>query len=84
MQRVIAVTALEPYKICVRFCDGVAGMVDISSFIGHGVFAKLADPSIFAQVYVDPVTHTVAWPDGIDLCPDSLYKDLLAQQEQAA
>jgi hypothetical protein len=83
MQRVVAVTAKEPYRISVRFADGVEGTIDLSSLIEHGVFAQLADPRIFAQVYVDQITHTVAWPQGIDLCPDSLYTDVLARQQAA-
>ncbi len=83
MQQVIAVTAIEPYQINVHFADGVEGTIDLAPLIGHGVFTQLADPSVFAQVYVDPITHTVAWPTGIDLCPDSLYSDVLAKQQAA-
>ena len=83
MQRVIAVSATALYRISVRFADGVEGTVDFSPLIGHGVFSQLADPGTLAQVYVDPITHTVAWPQGIDLCPDTLYADVLAQQQAA-
>ena len=80
MQRVIDVRAQEPYLIWVRFDDGAEGTIDLIPLIGKGVFAKLADPKVFAQVYIDPVTHTVAWPQGIDLCPDSLYEDICKQR----
>ncbi|MHB9025864.1 MAG: DUF2442 domain-containing protein [Armatimonadota bacterium] len=83
MQRVVAVTVKEPYQIWVRFADGVEGTIDLSSLIGHGVFAQLADPTVFAQVFVDPVTHTVAWPQEIDLCPDTLYAELRAKEQAA-
>lgn len=83
MHRIVAVTAKESYQIWVRFTDGVEGIVELSPLIGHGVFAQLTDPKHFAQVFVDPVTHTVAWPQGIDLCPDTLYDDIAAQQHAA-
>ena len=83
MQRIVIVTALAPYQIRVRFADGVEGTIDLAPLIGQSVFAQLADPGVFAQVYVDPITHTVAWPVGIDLCPDTLYADVLAQQQAA-
>ena len=83
MHRVIAVTATEPYRLWLRFADGVEGTVDLSPMIGKGVFAPLADPEAFAQVYVDKETHTVAWSEGIDLCPDTLYEDIRAQQQAA-
>ncbi len=80
MQRVIAVTALADGQLRIRFADGVEGHVDLRPMLGHGVFRALADPAVFAQVFVDPVTHTVAWPNGIDLCPDTLYDDVKAQR----
>jgi len=83
MPRVTAVEALEAYCIRVRFSDGVEGTVDLSSLIGKGVFQALADPKEFAKVFVDPITQTVAWPNGIDLCPDTLYEDIKAKQQAA-
>ncbi len=83
MPRIVAVAAREAYHIWVRFSDGIEGTVDLSPLIGHGVFAQLADPEAFGQVFVDPVTHTVAWPQGLDLCPDTLYADLMAKRHAA-
>jgi len=83
MQQVIAVTATERYVIRVRFADGMEGTIDLSQMIGQGVFTQLADADAFAQVYVDAVTHTVAWPQGIDLCPDTLYEDICSRQHAA-
>lgn len=83
MQRVVAVTAKVPYHIWVRFADGLEGTIDLAPMIGHGVFTLLENPEAFVQAYVDPITHTVAWPQGIDLCPDTLYADIRAQQQAA-
>jgi len=83
MQRVVAVSPKESYRIWIRFEDGVEGTIDLSPLVGQGVFAQLADPEVFAQVYVDPVTHTVAWPHGLDLCPDTLYADLTTKRQAA-
>lgn len=83
MVRVTAVKALEPYRIWMRFNDGVEGTVDLSPLIGKGVFQALADPEEFATALVDPATRTVAWPNGIDLCPGALYEDIKATQQAA-
>lgn len=81
--RVIEVKALGSYCLQIRFADGLEGTLDLSSLINEGVFRQLHDPEKFAQVFIDPCTHTVAWPDGIDLCPDALYADVVAKQRAA-
>lgn len=40
------------------------------------MFKSWADASEFARVHIDPESGTVAWPDGIDLAPDALYRDV--------
>jgi hypothetical protein len=83
MIRVTEVKVLEPYSLWLRFSDGVEGTIDLSALIGQGVFRALSDPQEFAKVAVDEVTHTVTWPSGVDLCPDSLYEDIKAQTKAA-
>ncbi len=83
MHRVISVEPLTNNQLRVLFSDGVVGSIDVSDVIGKGVFSRLADPAEFARVYVDPQSHTVAWPGGIDLCPDSLYEEVVSQQKAA-
>ncbi|MDO8683801.1 MAG: DUF2442 domain-containing protein [Armatimonadota bacterium] len=83
MQKIIYVTALADYRIKIRFEDGLEGTVDLSDMVGKGVFASWTDPQNFAKVSIDPTTHTVAWPGGIDLCANSLHEEIV-QQEKAA
>ena len=83
MERIVDVAALDGYRIRVKFTDGLEGEVDLSDMVGEGVFEALREPSEFAKVAVDPDTHTVAWPGGIDLCPDALRKEILKQRRAA-
>jgi hypothetical protein len=76
LYRIVAARALPNYRLWVRFHDGVEGEVDLSDLVGKGVFRLWKDPNEFAKVYVDPETETVAWPGGLDLAPDGLYRDL--------
>lgn len=80
MYRVVAVEPLKAYRVRIRFSDGVEGEVDLSALVGKGVFAVWNDPEQFAKVFIDPESHTLAWPGGIDLCPDTLYQDVTAQK----
>ncbi len=76
MSRIVDAKALENYRLHLEFEDGVKGTVDLSEMVGRGVFSAWSDPDFFARVTVDPETRTVAWPGGIDLCPDQLYGDV--------
>jgi hypothetical protein len=68
------VNALPEFRLRVAFADGLTGLVDISGLVHSpqaGVFAKLADPALFAQVRLD--YGAVAWPGEVDLAPDAMY-----------
>jgi hypothetical protein len=80
MYRIVSVEPLEAYRVRIRFSDGVEGEVDLSALVGKGVFSIWNDPEQFARVFIDPESHTLAWPGGIDLCPDTLYRDVTAQK----
>ena len=80
MHRIVEVRSLEDYRVWIRFADGKQGIVDLSDLVGRGVFAAWDNPQEFAQVFIDPETHTLAWPGGIDLAPEALYEDLVAEK----
>jgi len=80
MVRVVEVKVIEPYRIWVRFDDDLEGTLDLSPMLDTGIFQQLRDPALFEKAQIDQITHTVTWPNGIDLCPDSLYQDIKSQQ----
>ena len=74
LQDVTNIEYLADYQLCVRFEDGVEGVVDVAKLVAFsGVFAPLKDKTYFAQVRVDAVIGTICWPNGADLVPDVLY-----------
>jgi hypothetical protein len=69
-----AVEALPGFRLRVAFADGLTGTVDLSRLVRTpkaGVFAALADPSLFAQVKLD--CGAVTWPGELDLAPDAMH-----------
>ncbi|SCX47800.1 DUF2442 domain-containing protein [Nitrosospira sp. Nsp1] len=75
--RVKAVEALDDYRLHVRFIDGLEGEVDMAERVhapDAGVFAVLADPDLFAQVYVE--LGAVTWPGELDLAPDAMHDEI--------
>lgn len=78
MQRPVRVSPLTSAKIRVVFSDGLEGVIDMSSSVGHGVFAPLADPQVFAGVHIGDHGQ-IAWSDDIEICPDAAYLEVAAQ-----
>ena len=75
MRKPIEVRALPDYKLWLRFDDGVTGEVDLSGYVGKGVFAIWNDYNVFEQVYIGEADQ-IAWRDEIDMCPDTMYMQL--------
>jgi hypothetical protein len=74
---VAEVTALDGFRLHVRFVDGLAGEVDMNELVhspASGVFAELADPARFAEAYVE--YGAVTWPGELDLAPDAMYAEI--------
>jgi hypothetical protein len=72
VHRIIRVAPLPGHRLALVFSDGIEGVADVSGIVGRGVFAALADEAVFGGVSVGP-SGEVVWPNGVDLCPDSLY-----------
>ncbi|MEX0613325.1 MAG: DUF2442 domain-containing protein [Pirellulales bacterium] len=70
--KIVTAKALPGFRLEVQFDNGESGLVDLSSFVGRGVFAVWDEPGEFERVSVTP-QGAVEWPGEIDLCPDSLY-----------
>lgn len=71
---VVAARVLEPGGFWVKFADGLEGTVHFASTAYRGVFAKLSDPEMFNQLYVND--YFVTWPGELDLAPDAMYQHI--------
>ncbi len=73
LRRITEVRPLEGYSVHVHLTDGSERDIDLTRFLWGPVFAPITeDRSFFEQVFVDPVSRTVAWPNGADIDPDVL------------
>lgn len=80
--RVMEAVPLQGFRLAVRFLDGTSGTVDMSELIHSphaGVFSPLADPALFAQLFVE--SGTVTWPGDLDLAPDAMYAEIKRRGE---
>ncbi len=63
------------YKLHLEYDDGTIGEVDVSDLIGSGVFAALADATVFEAVSVGKHGE-VRWTDDLEICADAMYLQL--------
>lgn len=62
-----------PFRLRLRFSDGVVKTVDVRPLLVGPVFEPLRDAGYFARVVVDPACGTVVWPNGADFAPEALH-----------
>ena len=60
------------YRIHLAFSDGVEGTIDFLPWLTGAVFEPLKDQAYFARFFIEG--GTVAWPNGADVAPETLYK----------
>ena len=86
MCKIVEAKPLSGFRIWLRYQDGIQGEVDLSGLAGKGVFSAWNQSGCFESVFIDAESGALAWPGGIDLCPDSLYEELTGRgiPEQAA
>lgn len=64
------------FQVFLRFDNGASGMVDLSHFAGRGVFEVWSREGVFEQLSVS-TAGALQWPGDLDLCPDSLYLQMV-------
>ena len=73
------------YTLRVEFDDGSEQVIDFKPVLSGQMWGPLQDLNLFEQVELDPVAHTLTWPNGADFDPETLrnwseYKDELAER----
>jgi hypothetical protein len=72
--RVEEVVPLENYTLRLKFNNGITKDVDLEPELFGEVFLPLRDLDRFRQVYVNPETNTIEWPNGADFAPEFLFE----------
>ena len=67
---------VERFIIELTFDDGTRGAVDFSVWLSGGIFEPLKKMAAFKKFFLDG--STVAWPNGADVAPETLYEATLA------
>jgi Protein of unknown function (DUF2442) len=70
--QVTTVAVTGPATLRVTHRDGATAEHDLTQLIERGgMWSQLADPELFARVYIDH--GSIAWPTALDIAPDTLH-----------
>ena len=74
---VISVSAIEDYKLWLRFSTGEIKTFDFMPLLNDKVYLPLMDKTIFNDVYID--YGVTVWKNGeIDIAPEYLYQNAVS------
>jgi hypothetical protein len=59
------------FLIEVEFNDGIKKVIDFKQFFKGPIFEPLNDEAYFKKFYIEG--WTIAWPNGADVAPETLY-----------
>lgn len=66
------------YKLYVEFEDGIKGTVDLSKWVGKGVFEYWKREDNFNK-FIITSDKKLQWNEDIDMDPDSIYLELIGK-----
>ena len=67
---------VRDYVVHFTFADGTEREIDLLPFLFGGIFDELRAPEAFLKFKLDRGGGTIAWPNGADIAPETLYYDL--------
>ena len=84
LTKVVELAVVSPYRLRVRFSNGQAGTHDCSKLVLEPgpMIEPLRDPAFFARAFLEFGAPT--WPNGFDMSPEWLRREMLAAGELSA
>ena len=81
MVEVLRLRPLEGHKLWLRFTDGSEGARDLSDILAKNgpMIEPLKSPEYFGRVFVE--TGVPTWPNGFDVAPEWLRREMAAAGE---
>lgn len=81
MHRITVLNVLDNHNVELTFADGVHGVVDLSIYVGKGIFSAWEDEQFFRSAHIGSAGDLI-WSDEIGLCPDALYMQITGKSPE--
>ena len=79
---IIEAKYIKDYQIWLKFNDEKSGKIDLSSELWGEIFEPLKNQNFFKNFRIE--NDTIAWENGADIAPESLYQLMEEQNKQSA
>jgi hypothetical protein len=74
--RIIKSEPIQDYRLKLAFTNGEVRVFDVKPYLKIGNFKMLKNEAMFTSVKC--VLGSIQWQNGLDLCPDILYEESVA------
>lgn len=81
LYQVVDFNIVDDYVVWVKFDDETEQIIDFEPVLHGEIWGPLRDIDLFNQVMIDPIAHTLSWPDGADFDPETLRHWPIYQDE---
>ncbi|MFZ1398491.1 MAG: DUF2442 domain-containing protein [Candidatus Promineifilaceae bacterium] len=72
LYKVVHFELVADYTLTIKFDDESTQTINFLPILQGALFGPLRDSALFNQVEIDPEVHTLVWPNGADLDPETL------------
>jgi hypothetical protein len=72
LYKVTSFKIVSDYVVAVEFDDGTTQVIDFRPVLHGEMWGPLREIALFNQVSIDPIAHTLTWPNGADFDPETL------------
>ena len=77
IHEIIQAKWIKDYMLELTFNNLQKGRVDLKQYLGRGVFKELSKVEKFKRFKVNAELGTLCWPNGADIAPEVLYREVV-------
>ena len=80
LHEIIQAKWIKDYMVELTFSNLRKGRVDFKKYLGKGIFKEFLKVEKFKRFKVDVELGTLCWPNGADIAPEVLYREVVSDK----